>query len=97
MILGLGCDIIEVFRIQQSIEKNGELFLNKIFTSLEQNYCRRYKNPFPHYAVRFAGKEAISEAFAVGIGSEISWLDIEIDNDKKGNPFVIFQPGLTLR
>jgi holo-[acyl-carrier protein] synthase len=96
MILGMGCDIIEICRIQQSIEKNNELFLNKIFTPLEQGYCHRYKNPFPHYAARFAGKEAISKAFAVGIGSVISWLDMEIDNDENGNPCVRFQPRIDL-
>ncbi len=92
MILGVGCDIIEVVRVQQSIEKHGELFLHKIFTPLEHNYCSRYKNPYPHYAARFAGKEAISKAFGVGISTEISWLDMEIGNDSKGNPFVTFQP-----
>lgn len=89
MILGLGCDIIEISRIERSIATYGSKFIDRIFTPNEQNYCRLYRDPSPHYAVRFAAKEAISKALAVGIGSRLSWLDMEISNNSGGKPSVI--------
>jgi holo-[acyl-carrier protein] synthase len=97
MILGIGCDIIEISRIQRSIDHHGELFLNKIFTSPEQLYCQRFRIPTPHYAVRFAAKEAISKAFAVGISSQLSWLDMEISHNETGKPIVLFQPRIEVQ
>lgn len=89
-IKGIGTDIIEVERIRQSIERHGQHFLNRLFTHKEQDYCYKFKDPAPHFAGRFAGKEAIAKALGTGFGAELAWLDIEITVDSKGKPEVYF-------
>ena len=85
---GLGSDIIEIERIRQSIERHGPHFLNRLFTLREQEYCSQFKDPTPHFAGRFAAKEAIAKALGTGFGAEVSWQDLEILNDEKGKPCV---------
>lgn len=96
MIAGLGCDIIEISRIENSITTYGISFLDKIFTPNEQNYCKRFKNSAPHFAVRFAAKEAISKAFGVGIGAKLSWLDMDVLNSSTGKPQVVLSSQIDL-
>ena len=93
MILGTGIDIIEVARVQSSHEKFGERFLNRILRPEEIFYCLSHRNPAPHIAARFAAKEAISKAFGTGIGSELSWHDMEIGRRPSGEPHVILHDG----
>ena len=87
MILGIGSDIVEIARIFKAIEKFGDKFLTKIFTSNEiiaaQNKSFK-KNAF--YAKRFAAKEAFSKACGTGIGRGINFNDIEVFNDDFGKP-----------
>ena len=87
-IRGLGNDIIEIERVRQSIERHGLHFLNRLFTQREQDYCYKFKDPVPHFAGRFAAKEAIVKALGTGFGSHVSWHDIEVLNDEQGKPFV---------
>ncbi len=90
-IQGIGVDIIEIERIQDSIEKHGDHFLNRIFTPLEISYCLSHARPETHFAGRFAAKEAISKALGSGFGKELSWKDLEILSDEKGKPIVHYQ------
>lgn len=90
MILGIGNDILEIERMKKSIDRHGHHLLNRLFTVKEQDYCFKHKNPFPHFAGRFAAKEAIVKALGTGFGSDVSWHDIEILNTEKGKPEVIF-------
>lgn len=88
-----GTDIIEVSRIQESIEKLGETFLNKVYTPLEIEYCNSKKQmKYQHFAARFAAKEAIFKAISDLLKEkyEITWTDVEIRNDEKGKPRVHF-------
>ena len=71
MIQGIGVDLIEIHRIQSSIDEFGETFLQKIFTDSEIVYCRSRKNPAQHFAARFAAKEAVSKALATGWSGRI--------------------------
>ncbi len=87
---GLGNDIVEIERIRQSIERHGQHFLNRLFTQREQDYCYKFKDPAPHFAGRFAAKEAVAKALGTGFGAELSWHDIEILGDEKGKPQVLF-------
>lgn len=87
---GLGTDIVEIERIRQSIERHGHHFLSRLFTEKEQDYCYKFKDPVPHFAGRFSGKEAIAKAFGTGFGSDLSWHDIEILGDEHGKPLVHF-------
>ena len=93
-ILGIGNDIIEVERIRKSMESHGLRFLAKLFTTKEQDYCLKHKDPVPHFAGRFSAKEAVVKALGTGFGEHASWLDIEILNDPSGKPCVHFSSRL---
>lgn len=84
--VGLGTDIIEIWRIKKAIEEHKERFLKKIFTYNEVSYCREYSNPYPHFAARFAAKEALFKALNAEQQVSASWQDVEILNDSKGRP-----------
>ncbi|MDD3869026.1 MAG: holo-ACP synthase [Candidatus Cloacimonetes bacterium] len=88
MIIGIGCDIIEVQRIQKAIENNPR-FCDKLFTAAEIEYCSRKANSYQSYAVRFAAKEAVMKALGTGWSETVTWLDIEIIVSKKGLPSVV--------
>jgi len=87
-VLGVGIDLIEVERIRSSLGQHEERFLEKVFTDHEREYCSGMADPAPHYAARFAAKEAISKAFCVGIGEEFGWKDAGIRNGARGEPVV---------
>lgn len=89
-ILGLGNDIVEIERIREAVASHGSPFLTRLFTSKEQEYCQKHKDPVPHLAARFSAKEAIVKAFGSGFGKYASWLDIEILNNPEGKPEVFF-------
>ena len=89
MILGTGIDIVETQRIEASIERFGERFLDRVFLPNEVAYARSMKKPSLHLAERFAAKEAISKAFGTGIGKELGWKDMEICRRASGEPFVV--------
>jgi holo-[acyl-carrier protein] synthase len=90
LILGIGNDIIEIDRIRKSIDTHGLRLIGRLFTTKEQDYCLKYKDPVPHFAGRFSAKEAVVKALGTGFGEHAAWLDIEILNDKLGKPSVNF-------
>lgn len=93
MKITCGTDIIEVNRIQESIENLGEKFLNKIYTPLEIEYCNGKKQmKYQHFAARFAAKEAIFKAISELLENkyEITWTDVQIINNEQGKPQVEF-------
>lgn len=86
-----GVDIIEISRVQKSIDNLGVGFLNKIFTEKEIEYCeKKGKSRYEHYAARFAVKEAVFKAISKTLEDKysISWKDIETTNDEQGRPRV---------
>ncbi|MFC4993947.1 holo-ACP synthase [Rubritalea tangerina] len=87
-VFGIGIDVVEIDRIEESIEKFGDKFLDRIFTPTERAYCDAQKRPHVNYAARFAVKEAVSKAFGTGIGKELSWLDMTILRAASGEPRV---------
>lgn len=88
MIAGVGTDIIEIKRVEQSIERYGQKFLDRLFTQKEQEYCLKHRESSTHFAGRFAVKEAIAKALGTGISETLGWLDIEILNDQSGKPLM---------
>ena len=88
-VVGVGIDQIEVSRIRDSVKRHGNTFLNKVFTSEEQNSCVDRADPAPCLAARFAVKEAVSKALGTGIGKEFGWLDVEVIKEKNGKPKII--------
>ena len=82
-----GTDIIEIYRIKEAIEKNGDTFLNKVYTKGEIEYCESKKNnKYQHYAGRFAAKEAASKMLGTGFAGDFDWKDIEVLNNESGKP-----------
>jgi len=96
-IKGIGTDIIEIERLRDAYERRSDALLDKLFTKIEIEYCQKFKDPMPHFAARFAAKEAIVKAFGYGFGKEISFQDIEIINNSKGKPQVILSDKLLKR
>jgi holo-[acyl-carrier protein] synthase len=88
-VLGTGVDIVETARIQDSLDKFGERFLNRCFWPDEIAYCNGMKFPALHVAARFAAKEAISKAFGTGIGHQLGWKDMEIRKRESGEPYAV--------
>lgn len=91
MNIKCGTDIIEIERIKRDIEKQGQKFLNRIYTKKEIEYCEsKGVQKYQSYAARFAGKEAVFKAISESLESKysISWTDIEITNDQNGKPTV---------
>ena len=87
-IFGIGTDIVNIKRMEKSIKKSRNNFINKVFSKNEILYCERKKNPFSFYAKRFAAKEALSKALGTGIRKGINFKNIEITNDNFGKPSI---------
>jgi holo-[acyl-carrier protein] synthase len=77
-ILGLGFDATDIPRIAEVIERYGDRFLHRVFTAGEIAYCTRRKNPVPHFAARFAAKEAGMKALGTGHSHGVLWQDLEV-------------------
>jgi holo-[acyl-carrier protein] synthase len=90
MILGSGIDIVEVGRIQKSVERYGARFLNRVYTRAEQEYCLRKRAAAESFAARFAAKEAAAKALGTGISRGVSWLQIEVVREPGGKPGIAF-------
>jgi holo-[acyl-carrier protein] synthase len=88
MVRGIGVDILEIARIQKSIEGLGDTFLEKVFTPQEIAYCKAKHSMHQHFAARFASKEAVSKALSTGWRGEFRWKDVEVMNDASGQPRV---------
>jgi holo-[acyl-carrier protein] synthase len=85
-IHGIGIDVVEVARIAAAIGKHGEPFLARIFTPAERAYCEAHQIPAPHFAARFAAKEATAKALGTGLGAHANWLDLEVVRSPAGAP-----------
>jgi holo-[acyl-carrier protein] synthase len=92
-ILGIGTDIVECLRIAQMIERHGELFIGRVYTPHEIEYCSARKAATQHYAGRWAAKEAVLKALGTGWIRGIRWRDVEIRNQADGRPTVALAGG----
>jgi holo-[acyl-carrier protein] synthase len=97
MILGLGNDTIDIRRIERSIEKFGERFLNRIFTDIERAKSDRRRDRASSYAKRFAAKEACSKALGTGISMGVFWRDMGVTNQPTGQPVLVLTGGAANR
>jgi len=86
--IGVGVDLVEVDRIRKSRENHGAYFLEKVFTEEEREYCLGMSDPDPHFAARFAAKEAVAKAFGTGIGEDIGWRSVSVSREANGAPIV---------
>ena len=86
MILGLGSDLIDIRRVEESIARFGDRFLNRIFTEAERVKSDRRANRAASYAKRFAAKEACSKALGTGLSRGVYWRDMGVVNLPGGKP-----------
>jgi holo-[acyl-carrier protein] synthase len=88
ILIALGTDIIEVDRVRGVIERQGERFLQRVFTDEERAYCDGKAHPHKHYAARFAAKEAVAKCFSTGIGAELGWRGVSVYHGPRMQPLV---------
>jgi holo-[acyl-carrier protein] synthase len=88
VLLGVGVDIIEIARIRGVVERQGDRFLQRVFTEEERLYCLARAHPHRHLAARFAAKEAVSKCLSTGIGAELGWKSVSIHHGARSQPLV---------
>jgi holo-[acyl-carrier protein] synthase len=88
ILIGLGADLVDVDRIRGVFERQGERFIQRVFTDEERAYCFSMKFPHKHLAARFAAKEAVSKAFTTGIGAELGWKSVSVYHGERQEPRV---------
>jgi holo-[acyl-carrier protein] synthase len=86
VIFGIGVDVVQISRIDSISKRWGKRFLGRVFTNQEREYCLLRKDPSPHFAVRFAAKEAFLKALGTGYTQGVRWKDIEIVPMPSGKP-----------
>jgi holo-[acyl-carrier protein] synthase len=97
MILGVGSDLIDIRRIEQTIERHGERFLGRIFTPAERAKAERRATRIDTYAKRFAAKEACSKALGTGFRNGVFWRDMGVVNLPSGRPTMELTGGALAR
>ncbi len=97
MIIGLGSDLIDIRRIDKTIQRHGERFLGRIFTPLERAKSDKRMQRAASYAKRFAAKEACSKALGTGLRKGVSWRDMGVVNLPGGKPTMKLSGGALRR
>ena len=97
MILGLGSDLIDIRRIEATLERFGECFVERIFTPLERQKCDGRYNRAASYARRYAAKEACSKALGTGFRRGVYWKDLGVVNLPGGKPTLALTGGALIR
>jgi holo-[acyl-carrier protein] synthase len=77
LIVGTGIDVIEIARIERALKQSGQRFTQRVFADEEIAACRARRRSGPHFAVRFAAKEAVMKALGTGWAQGVRWVDIE--------------------
>lgn len=77
-VKGIGVDVVKVERIKESLERFGARMEQRLFTEHELEYCRRHRDPLPHFAARFAAKEAAFKAIGTGLSGGVGWKQAEV-------------------
>lgn len=97
MIIGLGSDLIDIRRIEKSIERHGARFINRVYTDIEQVKSDKRQQRAASYAKRFAAKEACSKALGTGISRGVYWRDMGVVNLPGGKPTMKLTNGAAKR
>ena len=90
MIVGIGVDIAETARVEKLCAKYGQRFARRILTTDELLEFDRRKHSSSYLATRFAAKEAVAKALGTGIGKQLGFHSVQIDNDAQGKPLLRF-------
>ena len=97
MVIGLGNDLIDIRRIEKTIERFGARFINRLFTEKEQARSERKANRAASYAKRFAAKEACAKALGTGFRKGVYWRDMGVSNLQSGKPTMVLTGGALQR
>ena len=97
MILGIGSDLIDIRRVEKSIERFGDRFLGRVFTPLERAKSDRRAQRGASYAKRFAAKEACAKALGTGLRHGVFWRDMGVVNHPGGKPGLALTGGALRR
>ena len=97
MIIGTGNDLIDIRRIEQTLERHGDRFVQRIFTEIEQTKSDRRHNRAASYAKRFAAKEACAKALGTGLSRGVFWRDMGVVNLPGGKPTIQLRGGAAQR
>ena len=100
-VLGLGCDILEVQRLEELLRKGRDSFIKRVLTADELlEYERRTEKSAPrgdlYIATRYCAKEAFSKAMGTGVGAEFSFQDLSVLNEASGQPVLVYSERLAL-
>lgn len=93
MILGIGNDVIDIRRIEETLDRFGDRFINRIFTATERRKSDRRRERAASYAKRFAAKEACSKALGTGLRKGVFWRDMGVENLPSGRPTMVLTGG----
>ena len=97
MIIGIGNDIIDIRRVERTLEHFGERFIQRIFTTTERARSERRAGRVESYAKRFAAKEACSKALGTGFRRGVYWRDMGVVNMASGKPTMELKGGAAKR
>ena len=93
MIIGLGNDVIDIRRVEATLERFGTRFTSRIFTEVEIRKSERRAQRAASYAKRFAAKEACSKALGTGFRNSVFWKDMGVVNEPSGRPTMVLTGG----
>jgi len=88
-VRGIGVDLVHLPRMREVIERWQERFLTRVFTDQEIAYCRARRDPVPHFAARFAAKEAALKALGTGLRLGIRWRELEVRRERGQAPVLV--------
>ncbi len=97
MIIGIGNDIIDIRRVEKTLERYGERFIARIFTDIERQKSEGRRLRAASYAKRFAAKEACSKALGTGMRAGVFWRDMGVVNLRGGQPTMALTGGALVR
>ncbi|MBS0223405.1 MAG: holo-ACP synthase [Proteobacteria bacterium] len=97
MIIGIGNDLVDIRRIEKSLERFGDRFIQRVFTEIEQRRSEGRATRAASYAKRFAAKEACSKALGTGLRRGVFWRDMGVVNLKGGKPSMALTGGALAR
>jgi holo-[acyl-carrier protein] synthase len=93
VILGIGNDIVDITRVEKTLERFGARFVDRIFTETEKHKSDRRTLRAASYAKRFAAKEACSKALGTGFRNGVFWKDMGVVNEPSGRPTMVLTGG----
>jgi holo-[acyl-carrier protein] synthase len=97
MIIGIGSDLVDIRRIEKSLERYGERFVQRLYTEVEQAKSDRRRERAASYAKRFAAKEACAKALGTGMAQGVFWRDMGVVNLPGGKPTMQLSGGAAVQ